>query len=83
MMGGLRVVVAPGPGRVHLLRPRAFAGGAELVTEGQPVAEILNGGERATVTVPVDGVVDSVLVYQGVLVRSGHPLLVIRPRNAA
>ena len=83
MMGGLRVVVSPAPGRVQLLPPRGFAGGTEVVDEGQPVAEILTGGRTNPVHVPVGGVVESVLVYHGVLVGSGHPLLVIRPRDVA
>ncbi len=83
MMGGLRIVVAPVPGRVHLLPPRGFSNGAEVVRRGQLVAEILAGGSRIPVNVPVDGVVDSVLVLHGVLVGNGHPILVIRPEDAA
>lgn len=78
MMDGLRVVVAPTAGRVRLLPPRDFRGGRELLGLGQAVAIIDGGGDETTVTVPVAGLMDGVLVHEGEPVQTGQPLLVVR-----
>ena len=79
MMDGLRVVVAPSSGRVRLLPPEDFLDGHEVVDFGQAVALITNGGETTTVTVPVPGLMDGVLVHEGEPVHAGQPLVAIRP----
>lgn len=78
MMDGLRVVVAPVAGRVRLLPPRDFRGGRELIGRDQPVAVINGGGSSTTVTVPVAGLLDGLLVHEGEPVQTGQPLMVVR-----
>ncbi len=78
MMPGLRIVVAPVAGRVRLLPPRAFSGGRELLSLGQEVAVIDGGGGATTVTAPVRGLLDGLLVHEGEPVHTGQPLLVVR-----
>lgn len=78
MMDGLRVVVAPATGRVRLLPPREFRGPRELVELGQAVAVIDGGGDETTVTVPVEGILDGLLVHEGEPVSTGQPLFVVR-----
>jgi biotin carboxyl carrier protein len=78
MMDGLRVVVAPVTGRIRLLPPQGFKGGRELLGVGQAVAVIDGGGDETTVTVPVDGVLDGLLVHEGEPVRTGQALFVVR-----
>jgi biotin carboxyl carrier protein len=78
MMDGLRVVVAPATGRVRLLPPRDFAHGRELLDLGQAVAVIDGGGDKTTVTVPVAGLLDGLLVHEGEPVQTGQPLFVVR-----
>lgn len=81
MMDGLRVVVAPAAGRVRLLPPREFRGGHESLDLGQAVAIIDGGGDRTTVTAPVSGMMDGVLVHEGEPVQTGQPLLVVRTQS--
>jgi biotin carboxyl carrier protein len=72
------VVVAPVAGRVRLLPPQDFRGGRERLDLGQAVAVIDGGGGETTVTVPVAGMMDGVLVHEGEPVHTGQPLLVVR-----
>ena len=83
MMDGLRVVVAPVTGRVRLLPPRAFARGRELLDAGQAVAVIDGGGDETTVTAPVGGILDGLLVHEGEPVQTGQALLVVRTEDVA
>ncbi len=78
MMDGLRVVVAPVTGRIRMLPPRSFSGGRELLGVGQPVAVIDGGGGETTVTAPVGGVLDGLLVHEGEPVHRGQALFVVR-----
>ena len=82
MMDGLRVVVAPATGRVRLLPPKAFARGRELLGEGQAVAMIDGGSGKTTVTVPVGGLLDGMLVHEGEPVQTGQALMVVRMEGA-
>lgn len=77
-MDGLRVVVAPVAGRVRLLPPQDFSDGRELLGLGQALAVIDGGGDRTTVTAPVSGLLDGLLVHEGEPVQPGQPLLVVR-----
>ncbi len=78
MMDGLRVVVSPATGRVRLLPPQEFRGRRELVGLGQAGAVIDGGGGETTVTVPVEGILDGLLVHEGEPVHAGQPLFVVR-----
>ncbi len=78
MTPGLKVVVAPLAGRVHLLPPRAFARGREVVHAGQPLALVEGGSRTATVVAPVEGVVDGLLVHEGEPVVAGQPVVAVR-----
>ncbi len=78
MMDGLRVVVAPVTGRIRMLPPQDFRGGREAVGLGQAVAIIDSGGGETAVTVPVEGVLDGLLVHEGEPVRTGQALFVVR-----
>lgn len=75
----LRVVVAPGPGRVRLLPPRRFADGRELVEEGQPVARLVQGSREVDIVSPVGGRVSSVLAIDGEPLVAGQPVMAIEP----
>jgi biotin carboxyl carrier protein len=77
----LRVVVAPGPGRVRLLPPVRFHDGHEWVHEGQPVARIEHSGTAADVLAPVEGRVTSVLAVEGEPVVAGQPLMAIEEHH--
>ena len=78
MTPGLRVVVAPVAGRVRLLPPRSFESGREVVHAGQAVALVEGGTRTATVVVPIEGVVDGLLVHEGEPVVAGQPVLAVR-----
>jgi biotin carboxyl carrier protein len=78
MMDGLRVVVAPTTGRVRLLPPQDFRGGHEHLGLGQAVAVIDGGGDQTTVTAPVSGRLDGLLVHEGEPVQMGQALFVVR-----
>jgi biotin carboxyl carrier protein len=75
----LRVVVAPGPGRVRLLPPRRFADGRELVERGQPVARLVQGSSEIDILSPVGGRVSSVLALDGEPLVAGQPVMAIEP----
>jgi len=75
----LRVVVAPGPGRVRLLPPRRFAEGRELVERGQPVARLVQGSKEIEILSPVGGRVSSVLALEGEPMVAGQPVMAIEP----
>ena len=75
----LRVVVAPGPGRVRLLPPRRFADGRELVERGQPVARLVQGSSEIDIVSPVGGRVSSVLALDGEPLVAGQPVMAIEP----
>lgn len=75
----LRVVVSPASGRLRYLPPRRFAGGAELVEAGQPVARLQAGEEEILVRAPVGGRVSSVLGIEGEPVVPGQAVLAIEP----
>jgi biotin carboxyl carrier protein len=75
----LRVVVAPGPGRVRLLPPRRFVDGRELVERGQPVARLVQGGMEIDIVAPVGGRVSSVMALDGEPVIAGQPVMAIEP----
>jgi biotin carboxyl carrier protein len=75
----LRVVVAPGPGRVRLLPPRRFADGRELVERGQAVARLVQGGREVDIVSPVGGRVSSVLALDGEPLVAGQPVIAIEP----
>jgi biotin carboxyl carrier protein len=77
----LRVVVAPGPGRVRLLPPVRFHDGHEWVRAGQAVARIEQGGTATPVVSPVDGRVTSVLAVEGEPVVAGQPIMAIEERH--
>ena len=78
MMDGLRVVVSPTSGRIRLLPPKEFRGWRELVGIGQAVAVIDGGGGETIVTVPVEGILDGLLVHEGEPVQQGQALFVVR-----
>jgi hypothetical protein len=75
----LRVVVAPGSGRVRLLPPRRFADGRELVERGQPVARLVQGSREVDILSPVGGRVSSVLALDGEPLVAGQPVMAIEP----
>ncbi|HEX2029932.1 MAG TPA: hypothetical protein VHL78_00820 [Actinomycetota bacterium] len=75
----LRVVVAPAPGRLRLLPPQAFRGGAEWVERGQPVARLQQGASEVVLTAPVGGRVAAVLGLDGEPVVRGQAVLAIDP----
>jgi biotin carboxyl carrier protein len=77
----LRVVVAPGPGRVRLLPPVRFHAGHEWVDAGQPVARIEQGATAVEIVSPVDGRVISVLAIEGEPVVAGQPVMAIEERH--
>lgn len=78
----LRVVVAPGPGRLRLLPPRSFRGGFEWVEAGQPVARLEHGRLRLELRAPVRGRVSAVLGLEGEPVAAGHAVMAIEPEAA-
>jgi biotin carboxyl carrier protein len=78
----LRVVVAPGPGRLRLLPPRIFRGGTEWVEPGQPVARVEQGRHEVVLTAPVAGRVAAVLGLDGEPVVAGQAVLAIEPEAA-
>jgi biotin carboxyl carrier protein len=78
----LRVVVAPGPGRVRLLPPVRFHDGHEWVEAGQPVARIEQGQSSVEVVAPASGRVTSVLAIDGEPVVAGQPVMAIEERHA-
>lgn len=82
MMDGLRVIVSPVAGRVRLLPPQDFSGGRELLGIGQAVAVIDGGGGETTVTAPVSGLLDGLLVHEGEPVQTGQALFVVRTEVA-
>jgi biotin carboxyl carrier protein len=61
-----------------MLPPRDFRGGREAVGLGQAVAIIDGGGGETAVTVPIDGVLDGLLVHEGEPVQTGQALFVVR-----
>jgi biotin carboxyl carrier protein len=67
---------------VRLLPPKAFARGRELLGEGQAVAMIDGGSGKTTVTVPVGGLLDGMLVHEGEPVQTGQALMVVRMEGA-
>jgi biotin carboxyl carrier protein len=75
----LRVVVAPGPGRIRLLPPVRFAHGWELVERGQPVARLVQGGREIDIVAPVSGRVSSVMALDGEPVIAGQAVMAIEP----
>jgi biotin carboxyl carrier protein len=75
----LRVVVAPGPGRVRLLPPRRFADGRELVERGQPVARLVQGSREIDIVSPVGGRVSSVMALDGEPLVAGQAVMAIEP----
>lgn len=75
----LRVIVAPGPGRLRLLPPQRFRGGAEWVEPGQPVARLQQGAREVVLTAPVGGRVAAVLGLEGEPVVRGQAVLAIDP----
>lgn len=75
----LRVVVAPGPGRVRLLPPLRFAHGHELVERGQPVARLVQGGREIDIVSPVSGRVSSVMALEGEPLVTGQAVMAIEP----
>lgn len=75
----LRVVVAPGPGRVRLLPPLRFAHGRELVERGQPVARLVQGSREIDIVSPVSGRVSSVMALDGEPLVAGQPVMAIEP----
>jgi multidrug efflux pump subunit AcrA (membrane-fusion protein) len=75
----LRVVVAPGSGRVRLLPPLRFADGRELVERGQPVARLIQGSGEIDIVSPVSGRVSSVMALDGEPVVAGQPVMAIEP----
>jgi biotin carboxyl carrier protein len=78
----LRVVVAPGPGRVRLLPPVRFHDGHEWVEAGQPVARIEHGGTAVEIVAPASGRVTTVLAIEGEPVVAGQPVMAIEERHA-
>jgi biotin carboxyl carrier protein len=66
-----------------MLPPRSFARGREHFDEGQAVAVIDSGGGKTTVTVPVGGLLDGMLVHEGEPVQMGQALLVVRTEEVA
>jgi biotin carboxyl carrier protein len=61
-----------------MLPPKDFRGGREAVGLGQALAIIDGGGGETAVTVPVDGVLDGLLVHEGEPVQTGQALFVVR-----
>jgi biotin carboxyl carrier protein len=78
----LRVVVAPGPGRVRLLPPVRFHDGHEWVDAGQPVARIEQGATALEITAPAAGRVTTVLALEGEPVVAGQPVMAIEEQHA-
>lgn len=78
----LRVLVSPASGRLRYLPPKRFAGGMELVEEGQPVALLQQGGTEVLLRAPVGGVVSSILGIEGEPVVAGQAVLAIEPEVA-
>jgi len=74
-MEGLKLVISPASGRIHLLPPQAFEAGREVVTEGQAVAMVNVGGRLRPVVAFAAGSVTNVLVREGEPVRAGQPVL--------
>ncbi|MGH2724915.1 MAG: hypothetical protein ACRDI0_11770 [Actinomycetota bacterium] len=79
----LRVVVAPGSGRLRLLPPRAYRGGTEWVEPGQPVARLERGNGDLVLTAPVRGRVAAVLGLDGEPVVAGQAVMAIEPEVSA
>jgi biotin carboxyl carrier protein len=79
----LRVVVAPGPGRLRLLPPRAYRGGTEWVEPGQPVARVEQGRADVVLTAPVGGRVAAVLGLDGEPVVAGQAVMAIEPEGSS
>ena len=79
MIPALRVVVAPGPGRLRLLPPRRFRDGSEWVDPGQPVARLEQGGGDTVLRAPVGGRVAAVLGLEGEPVAPGQAVMAIEP----
>jgi biotin carboxyl carrier protein len=77
----LRVVVAPGAGRLRLLPPRRFVAGSEWVERGQPVARLVQGSHEVLVRAPVEGRVAAVLGLEGEPVTSGQAVMAIEPET--
>jgi hypothetical protein len=75
----LRVVVAPGPGRVRLLPPLRFADGRELVERGQPLARLVQGSREIDIVSPVGGRVSSVMALDGEPLVAGQAVMAIEP----
>lgn len=79
----LRVLVAPGAGRVRLLPPLRFVDGRELVERGQPVARLIQGGTEVDIVSPVSGRVSSVLALDGEPLIAGQPVMAIEETEPA
>ena len=79
----LRVLVAPGTGRLRLLPPRAYRGGTEWVEPGQPVARLEIGTGEVVLTAPVGGRVAAVMGLDGEPVVAGQAVLAIEPEGGA
>lgn len=75
----LRVLVAPGTGRLRLLPPLSFRGGTEWVESGQPVARLEQGTGEIVLTAPVRGRVAAVLGLDGEPVVAGQAVMAIEP----
>lgn len=76
---GFRLVIAPATGRLRLLPPLRFERGVEVVSEGQPLAHVEQGGVQTPVLAPVAGRVSAVLGLEGEPVTTGSPLMQIEP----
>jgi biotin carboxyl carrier protein len=70
----ITLIVAPVPGRVHVLPPRRYRGGREWLEHGEPVARLEHGGGSDAILAPVSGAIGGVLTRDGEPVKAGQPI---------
>jgi len=70
----ITLLVAPVPGRVHVLPPRHFRSGREWVEPGEAVATVEHGEGSDVILAPVSGAMGGILTRDGEPVRAGQPV---------
>ena len=70
----ITMIVAPVPGRVHVLPAKHFRGGKEWLEHGEQVARVEHEGRSDAILAPVSGAMGGVLTRDGEPVKVGQPV---------
>jgi hypothetical protein len=75
----ITLLVSPSAGRLRILPPRSFHGGAEWLEEGQPILRIERGVDSDLVRSPARGRLGGVLGRDGEPVKLGQAVAWMEP----